>query len=120
VIGGENLTKRWGHPGGFHSERKVDGSTKVSASCFDKSSIFFSFIDIIFGSPCRKMAVAVKIRHGLDMAGEKFDMPSSPGTLVARALLLVNLQPAQTGSAMSSCCQKRRGYARRWHSAPEP
>jgi hypothetical protein len=48
-----------------------------------------------------------KIRHGFDMASEKFDMPSGPGTLVARTLLLVNLQPAQTGSAMSSCYQKR-------------
>jgi hypothetical protein len=57
--------------------------------------------------------------HGFDMAGEKFDMPSGPGTLFARTLLLVNLQPAQTGSAMSSCCQKRRAEARRWHSAPE-
>jgi hypothetical protein len=35
-----------------------------------------------------------KIRHGFDMAGEKFDMPSGPGTLVARTLLLV-----KTGSA---------------------
>jgi hypothetical protein len=52
-----------------------------------------------------------------DMAGEKFDMPSGPGTLVASTMLLVNLQPAQTGSAMSSCCHKRRAEARRWHSA---
>jgi hypothetical protein len=44
-------------------------------------------------------------RRGFDMAGEKFDMPSGPGTLFAHTLLLVNLQPAQTGSAMSSCCQ---------------
>jgi hypothetical protein len=54
------------------------------------------------------------------MAGEKLDMPSGPGTLFARTckyLLLVNLQPAQTGSAMSSCCQKRQAEARRWHSA---
>jgi hypothetical protein len=31
--------------------------------------------------------------------------------------MLVNLQPAQTGSAMSSYCQKRRAEARRWQSA---
>jgi selenocysteine lyase/cysteine desulfurase len=58
-----------------------------------------------------------KIRHSFDMAGEKFVMPSGPGTLVARTLLLVNLQPAQTGSPMSNSCQKRRAEARRWHSA---
>jgi hypothetical protein len=56
-------------------------------------------------------------RHGFDMAGEKFDMPSGPRTLFACTMLLVNLQPAQTGSAMNSCCQKRRAEARRWHSA---
>jgi hypothetical protein len=47
----------------------------------------------------------------------KFDLPSSPGTVVARTLLLVNLQPEQAGSAMSSCCPKCRVEARRWHSA---
>jgi hypothetical protein len=58
-----------------------------------------------------------KIRHASDMAEGKFDMHAGSGTLVARTLLLVNLQPAQTGSAMSSCCQKRRAEAKRWHSA---
>jgi hypothetical protein len=58
-----------------------------------------------------------KVRRDFDMAGEKFDMPSDPGTLFARTFLLVNLQPAQTGRAMSSCCQKSRAEARRWHSA---
>jgi hypothetical protein len=58
-----------------------------------------------------------KLRHGFDMAGEKSDMPSGPRTLFARTLLLVNLQPAQTGSALNSCCQKHRVEARRWHSA---
>jgi hypothetical protein len=49
------------------------------------------------------------------MAEGKFDMHAGSGTLVERTLLLVNLQPAQTGSAMSSCCQRRRAEARRWH-----
>jgi hypothetical protein len=47
-----------------------------------------------------------KVRHGFDMAGEKLNMPFGHGTLFARTLLHVNLQPAQTGNA----------EARRWHS----
>jgi hypothetical protein len=49
----------------------------------------------------------LKNRHDFDMAGEMFDMPSGSRTLLARKLLLANLQPAQTVSAMRSYSQKR-------------
>jgi hypothetical protein len=75
-----------------------------------KFDIFILFSTSVLAAHVEKWPWRPKIRHGLDM-------PSGPGTLVARTLLLVNLQPAQTGSAMSSCYQKRREEARRWHSA---
>jgi hypothetical protein len=80
---------------------------------------FHTFFDILFDCPCQKWPRRPKNRHAFDMAEGKLDMHAGSGTLVARTLLLVNLQPAQTGSAMSSCCQKRRAKARRWHSAPQ-
>jgi hypothetical protein len=80
-------------------------------------NIFKLFSILVLAAHVEKWPWRPKVRHGFDMAGEKFDMPSGPGTLFARTLLLVNLQPARTGSAMSSSCQKRRAKARRWHSA---
>jgi hypothetical protein len=82
-----------------------------------KFDTFIIFTTSLLAASVKKWPWRPKIRHGFDMAGEKFDMPSGPGTLVARTLLLVKLQPAQTGSVMSSCYQKRRAEARRWHSA---
>jgi hypothetical protein len=80
---------------------------------------FFFYIFILFSTSClaahvEELPWRPKVRHGIDTAGEK---PSGPGTLFARTLLLVNLQLAQTGSAMSSCCQKRQAEAWRWHRA---
>jgi hypothetical protein len=43
----------------------------------------------------------LKVRHDFDMAGEKSDMPSGSRALLARRLLLVNFQPAQTGILLS-------------------
>jgi hypothetical protein len=86
--------------------------------CFgQKFDIFILFSTSFLAAHVEKWLWRPKFRRGYDMAGEKFDMPSGPGTLVARTLLLVNWQPARTGSAVSSCCQKRRAEAKRWHSA---
>jgi hypothetical protein len=68
---------------------------------------FHTFVDIILGSPCRKMAAALKVQNDFDTASRKFDMPSGSRTLLARKLLLANLQPAQTGIAMRSYSKKR-------------
>jgi hypothetical protein len=82
-----------------------------------KFDIFILFLTSFSAAHVEKWPWRPKIRHGFDMAGNKFDMPSGSGTLFASTLLLANLQPAQTGSAMSSCCQKRRAEARNLHSA---
>jgi hypothetical protein len=72
--------------------------------------ILILFFDTSFWQPMPKnWPRRPKVRHDFDMAGEKLGMPSGSRSpeLVARRLLLENLQPAQTGSAMSSYCKKR-------------
>jgi hypothetical protein len=81
---------------------------------FDASMLFATSFS---AAHIEKWPQRPKNRHAFDMAEGKLDMHPGSGKLFARTLLLVNLQPAQTGSAMSSCCQKRRAEARRWHSA---
>jgi hypothetical protein len=77
----------------------------IAAQIFsDESSTSIYLFDIIFGSPSQNMAAAAE---SFDMAGEKFNMPCGPRALLAHRLLLVNLQPAQTASAMRNYCEKR-------------
>jgi hypothetical protein len=71
-----------------------------------KLNTFILFPTLFSAARIEKRPQWLKVRNDFDMAGEKFDMPSGSRTLIARRLLLVNLHPAQTGSAMRSYSQK--------------
>jgi hypothetical protein len=113
------LQSVWGKRGG---RRIKSRSATGTATLCREQGIFFTelrhfhtFSTSFLAAHVKKWPWRPKIRHGFDMAGK--GQHAFWPRITARTLLLVNLQPAQTGSAMSSCCQKRRAEARRWYSA---